>query len=103
MAPSALDAENETGCGGALPPESANGAGAGHEGDTQEAQCEVQSLPRRSPEAKVVLAAIRDDRVAELGSSEPDLQLEEAAARRRGECFRGRRCGGGGNGQRSAG
>jgi hypothetical protein len=43
--------------------------------------------------AKVALAAIRGDRTDRRagervrGSSEPDLQLEEAAAGRRGECF----------------
>ena len=31
------------------------------------------------------------------GSSEPDLQLEEAVAGRRGECFRGRGRSGGGS------
>ena len=52
--------------------------------------------------AKVALAAIKGDRtIAELASefgvhSEPDLQLEEATAGRRGERFRGRRLGGGG-------
>jgi len=45
--------------------------------------------------AKVALAAVKGDRtIAELasefgGSSEPDLQLEEAAAGRRGERFEG--------------
>jgi len=43
--------------------------------------------------AKVALAAVRGDRtIAELASefgvsSEPDLQLEETAARRCSECF----------------
>ena len=37
-----LDPENETGgYGGALRLESADGAGAGHEADTEEAQCGV--------------------------------------------------------------
>src|SRR6516225_3069876 len=59
--------------------------------------------------AKVALAAVRGDsnnrRVGERvrGSSEPDLQLEEAAARWGGERFRGRRRGSRGNGQRGAG
>jgi len=45
-----VDPENETvGQGGALPLESAAGAGAGHEADTQEAQ--------RAFKAKVALAA----------------------------------------------
>ena len=39
-----LDSGNETvGQGGALPLESADGAGAGHEADTEEAQRSVQS------------------------------------------------------------
>jgi transposase len=65
-----LDPENETvGEGGALPLESADGAGAGHEADTQEAQRSVQSLPRRRPGAKVALAAVKGDRtIAELAS-----------------------------------
>src|SRR5712671_5101874 len=68
--PSELDPENETvGEGGALPLESADGAGAGHEADTQEAQRSVQSLPRRRPGAKVALAAVKGDRtIAELAS-----------------------------------
>src|SRR5689334_2892545 len=38
-----LDPENETGGeGGALPLERADGAGAGHEADTEEAQCGLQ-------------------------------------------------------------
>ena len=56
--------------------------------------------------AKVALAAIKGDRtIAELasGSSEPDLQLEEVAARRRGERFRGQQRDGGVCGERSAG
>ena len=59
--------------------------------------------------AKVALAAVRGEpdggRAGERiwGSSEPDLQLEEAVAERRDECFRGRGRSGGGSGQRGAG
>jgi hypothetical protein len=55
-----VDAENETvGYGEALPLERADGAGAGHEADTQEAQRGVQSLPQRRLGTKVALAAIK--------------------------------------------
>src|SRR6516225_684636 len=81
--------------------EGADGAGAGHEADTEEAQRGIQGEggagggQRRSNNRRV------GERVR--GSSEPDLQLEEAAARWGGERFRGRRRGGRGNGQRGAG
>src|SRR5271169_5774289 len=86
--------------GGALPLESANSAGAGHEADTEEAQRGVQG------QGIVGGGKGRSDggRAGEpvRGSSEPDLQLEEAAAGRRDECFPGRRRGRG-CGQRGAG
>ena len=58
-----VDPENETvGEGGALPLEGADGAGAGHEADTEEASTAFK--------AKVALAAVRGDRtIAELASA----------------------------------
>ena len=58
-----VDPENETvGEGGALPLEGADGAGAGHEADTEEASTAFK--------AKVALAAVRGDRtIAELVSA----------------------------------
>ena len=50
-------------------PRTRDGAGAGHEADTDEAPLSVQSLPRRRPGAKVALAAVKGDRtIAELAS-----------------------------------
>src|ERR1700720_2131050 len=87
---SELDPENETvGEGGALPLDSADGAGAGHEADTQEAQRSVQGEGGAGGGQ-----GRSDDRGAGervRRPSELDLQLEEAAAGRGGECFRGRR------------
>src|SRR5690349_12428098 len=89
-----LDPEKETGGhGGALPLESADSAGAGHEADTEEAQCGVQGEGggggnQGRPDRRRVGGAIR-------GAPEPDPQLEEATAGWCGEPLRGRRAGGG--------
>src|SRR6202035_3322631 len=79
---------------------SADGAGAGHEADTQEARGGVQGEggaggDQRRPDCRRAGERIR-------GSPEPDLRLEEAAAGRRGWRFRRRR-GIGGYHQRGAG
>src|SRR5712671_5389393 len=77
-----------------------DGAGAGHEADTEEAQRGVQGEGGAGGDQ-----GRSDDRRAGervRGSSEPDLQLEEAAAGWRGGCFRGQRRGGGYS-ERSAG
>src|SRR6266403_4582922 len=75
-------------------------SGAGHEADTQEAQRGVQSQGGAGGDQ----GGSDDCRAGEWvrGSSEPDLQLEEAAAGRGGEGVRGRRFGGR-NGQRGRG
>src|SRR5215831_5712370 len=89
-----LDPANETGGeGGALPLESAESAGAGHEADTEAAQRGVQGEggaggDQGRPNPRRAGGGIR-------GLPEPDLQLEEAAAGRCGERLRGRQFGGG--------
>src|SRR5215469_13166930 len=80
---SELDPENETvGEGGALPLEGADGAGAGHEADTQESQCRVQGQGGAGSNQGRPDGGRAGERI--WGSSEPDLQVEEAAAGRRG-------------------
>src|SRR5215471_5532903 len=97
-----LDPENETvGEGGALPLEGADGAGAGHEADTQESQCRVQGQGGAGSNQGRPDGGRAGERI--WGSSEPDLQVEEAAAGRRGERVRGWRLGVGGSGQRGTG
>src|SRR5262252_8846893 len=100
--PPELDPENETvGEGGALPLEGADGAGAGHEADTQESQCRVQGQGGAGSNQGRPDGGRAGERI--WGSSEPDLQVEEAAAGRRGERVRGWRLGVGGSGQRGPG
>src|SRR5271155_11606 len=77
------------------------GAGAGHEWNTQEAQRGVQSEGGAGGDQGRPDDGRAGERVR--GPSEPDLQLEEAAAGRSGGGGRGwgGRRGGGGNGERS--
>src|SRR5215471_21720420 len=97
-----LDPENETvGERGALPLEGADGAGAGHEADTQGSQCRVHGQGGAGSNQGRPDGGRAGERI--WGSSEPDLQVEEAAAGRRGERVRGWRLGVGGSGQRGTG
>src|SRR5437763_3924205 len=91
---SELDPEDETGgYGGALPLESADSAGAGHEADTEEAQRGVQGEGgvgghQGRPDRRRAGWGVR-------GPPEPDPQLEEATVGRCGKRLPGWWFGGG--------
>src|SRR5271165_7270187 len=76
------------------------GARAGDEADTQEARSGVQGEGGAGSDQGRPDGCRAGEHV--WGSSEPDLRLEEAAAGRRGEGFRGRRRGSRWDGERGA-